>query len=57
MSSDDISQKLLELLIYSNINAGVVSIEIILNRLIRKENDIYERPDFSDRLNFLLFNY
>ena len=48
MSIDDISQKLLELLIDSNINAGVVSIEIILNRLIRKENDIYERPDFSD---------
>ena len=48
MSIDDISQKLLELLIDSNINAGVVSIEIILNRLIRKEDDIYERPDFSD---------
>ena len=48
MTIDDISQKLLELLVDSNINTGAVSTEIILNRLIRREDDIYERPDFSD---------
>lgn len=44
---DDLSQKMIELFIESGIDASATSAEIIINRLIRKEDNIFERPDFS----------
>ena len=44
---DSISNKFLDLLIESGIAANVVAAELITNRLIRSEERIYERPDFS----------
>ena len=44
---DTISQKFLELLIESGISANNIAAEIIINRLIRSVENIYERPDFS----------
>lgn len=41
------SQKFLDLLIESNIDANVVAGELIINRLIRSVERPYERPDFS----------
>ena len=49
MTIDNISQKLVDLLVESDINAGVVATEIILNRLIRSEEDIYKRPTSGRR--------
>lgn len=49
MTIDNISQKLVDLLVESDINAGVVATEIILNRLIRSEEDIYKRPNFRKK--------
>ena len=46
---DSMSQRFLELLIESGISANNVAAEIIINRLIRSEEDIYSRPDFSQR--------
>lgn len=46
---DSMSQKLVELLIESDIPTNAISVEIILNRLIRKADNIYERPDFSKK--------
>lgn len=43
---DTISQKFLELLIESGISANNIAAEIIINRLIRSVENIYERPDF-----------
>lgn len=48
MTIDEISQRLVELLVDSDIGTGAVATEIILNRLIRTQEDIYKRPDFSD---------
>ena len=45
---DSISQKFLELLIESKIDANVIAVELIINRLIVAAKDIYRRPDFSD---------
>lgn len=45
---DSISQRFLDLLIESGIAANVVAAELIINRLIRSEERIYERPDFTD---------
>lgn len=44
---NDLSQRFIELLVESNIAASAVAAEVIINRLIRKEDNIYERPDFS----------
>lgn len=44
---DEMVQKLIELLIESNIPAYAVQIELIVNRLIRDVNDIYHRPNFK----------
>lgn len=44
---DSISQKFMKLLIEANINANFVAGEIIINRLIRSAENIYESPDFS----------
>ena len=44
---DSMSNKLLGLIIEAKINASVVACELIINRLIRKESDIFHRPDFS----------
>ena len=46
-SIDSISQKFLDLLIESKIDANVVAAELIINRLIRSVKNPYERPDFS----------
>lgn len=45
---DSMSQRLVELLIESGIPTNAISVEIILNRLIKKKDNIYERPDFSN---------
>lgn len=44
---ESISQKLLDLLIDAGIDATAASSEMIINRMIRKVDNIYERPDFS----------
>lgn len=45
---DSISQKFLDLLIESKIDANVIACELIINRLIVAAKDKYRRPDFSD---------
>lgn len=44
---DSISEKFLDLLIQSKIDANAVAAELIINRLLRDVDDIYARPDFS----------
>lgn len=44
---DSMSQRFLDLLIESKIDANVVAAELIINRLIRSVEREYERPDFS----------
>lgn len=44
---NDISQRFIDLLVESGISASAVAAEFIINRLIRSEDDIFERPDFS----------
>ena len=44
---NELSQYFLEMLLSSGINCRSVQSEIIINRLIRDANDIYQRPDFS----------
>lgn len=44
---NDLSQRFIELLIESKIDASAIAAEIIINRLIRSQDNIYERPDFS----------
>lgn len=44
---DYISQRFLDLLIESGIDANVIAAEFIINRLIRSLRNMYERPDFS----------
>lgn len=46
-SIDTMSQKYMELLIDSKIDASIVSAELIINRLVRSVEDMYRRPDFS----------
>ena len=46
---DSISQKILDILVEANISANVIAAELIINRLIRKADNIYERPDFSKK--------
>ena len=46
---DSMSQKFLELLIESKINANIVAGEIIINRLIVSLKNKYERPDFTEK--------
>ena len=47
-SIDSISNKFLQLLINAGIDASVVAAELIINRLIRSSENIYERPDFTE---------
>lgn len=47
---DSMSQKFLELLIESKINANMVAGEIIINRLIVSLKNKYERPDFTEKI-------
>lgn len=42
-----ISNKFLSLVIDAKIQASVIACELIINRLIRSQADIYRRPDFS----------
>ena len=44
---DSISQKFLDLLIEAGIPANVIAAELILTNLIRSEENMYDRPDFS----------
>lgn len=44
---DSMCNKLLGLIIEAKISASAVACELIINRLIRKADNIYERPDFS----------
>lgn len=46
---NDLSQRMVELFVESKIDASAASAEMIINRLIRSEDDIFERPDFSSR--------
>ena len=43
---ESISQKFLDLLIESKIGANVIAAELIINRLVRSQESIYERPNF-----------
>lgn len=43
---DTVSQKFLDLLIESKIDANVIAAELITNRLIRSAINTYDRPDF-----------
>lgn len=45
-SIEGVSQRFLDLLVESGIDANVIAAELILNRLIRSEERPYERPDF-----------
>lgn len=45
---DSMSQKFMDILVESKIDANVVAAELIINRLIRSVRDIHVRPDFSD---------
>lgn len=47
MTIDNVSQKFLDILIEAGLSASMLSGEIVLNRMIRDENDIMMRPDFS----------
>ena len=47
---DSIIQKMVSLLCKSNIDAMSNSAEVIINRIIRRPDDIYERPDFSGKV-------
>lgn len=44
---DFVSNKFLNLVIDAHIGVGAIACELIINRLIRAEEDIYRRPDFS----------
>jgi len=44
---DTICNKFLQLLVDAGIDASVVAAELIINRLIRSVENIYERPDFT----------
>ena len=44
---DTMSQKFLDLLCESGIAANVIAAELIVNRLIRSVENMYDRPDFS----------
>ena len=44
---DSISNRFLELIIEAKIKASVIACELIINRLIRSQEDIFRRPDFS----------
>lgn len=45
---DSISQKFVELLVESGIDASAIAAECIINRLIRSVERPYERPDFNN---------
>ena len=45
---DSMSNKFLDLLIESGIDANVIAAELITNRLIRSVKNKYERPDFNE---------
>ena len=46
---DELSDKMVSLLIESNIPAAAIEGELILNRLIRDADDMYHRPDFTQK--------
>lgn len=43
---NQLAQDFFDVLIHANINCRIVQSEIILNRLIRNADDLYQRPDF-----------
>ena len=45
---DSMSNKFLDLLIESGIDANVIAAELITNRLIRSVQNKYDRPDFNE---------
>lgn len=45
---DTMSQKFLDLLVESRIDATVIAAELITNRLIRSVSNPYDRPDFTE---------
>lgn len=47
---DGISQKMLDLMVEAGIGAMATSAEMIINRMIRDPEDIYKRPDFSQKI-------
>lgn len=55
-SIDSMSQRFLDLLVESNIDANVVAAELIMNRLIRSVSNPHIRPDFSDPDNLEPYN-
>ena len=44
---DTFSQRCLDIIVESGIGASMVSAEILINRLIRETDNIFNRPDFS----------
>ena len=49
-SIDSVSQKFLDLLVESKIDANIVAAELILNPLLRSVKNEYERPDFTQEV-------
>lgn len=47
---NDISQKMLDLMVDAGITATATSAEMIINRMIRDVDDEYKRPDFSKKI-------
>jgi hypothetical protein len=45
---DSMSEKFLDLLIESHIDANIIAGELIINRLIRSVENPYDRPDFTE---------
>lgn len=46
-SIDSMCQKMIDLFVESGIDASAVQGELVINRLIREDEESYERPDFS----------
>lgn len=46
---DEVAQNLLDLLIEAGIQATATSSEMIINRMVRDPNDVYKRPDFTQK--------
>ena len=47
---DEVSQKMLDLMVDAGIAATATSAEMIINRMIRDVDDEYKRPDFSQKI-------
>ena len=47
---DSMLQDFLDLMVTAKIQASIVAAEVIINRLVKDANNIYDRPDFSQKI-------